>query len=61
MKKEWLTMPTFTKGNAFSIPNLHMASSLLLKELKLVQMIETNRTEIIFEIFICRGDGKSRD
>ena len=44
MKNEWLTMLTFTKGNVFSIRNLHMASSLLLKELKLTQMIETNGT-----------------
>ena len=43
MRNEWLTMPTLTKENVFFlIKSFHLASSLLLKELKLTHMIETN-------------------
>ena len=43
MRNEWLTMPTLTKEKVFfkKKKSFHLASSLLLKELKLTQMIES--------------------
>ena len=45
MRNEWLTIHTLTKENVFLIPTFHLASFLLLKELKLTQMIETKGIE----------------
>ena len=42
MRNKWWTMSTLPKENVFFIPSFHLASSLLLKDLKLTYMIETN-------------------
>ena len=41
MRKEWLAMPHLPRKTLFLIPNLHLSSSLLMKELKLTHMTET--------------------
>ena len=46
MRNEWLTMPT--RKTFFFIPSFHLASSLLMKQLKLTHMIKTKGWERIY-------------